>query len=532
MTTPRVLIADAMSPAAAEIFQRLGVQVDVKTGLSKEELIAIIGDYHGLAVRSTSKVTADVIEAGKKLTVIGRAGIGVDTVDVPAATKRGIVVMNTPFGNAVTTAEHAIAMMFALARQIPEANASTHAGKWEKSRFMGTELTGKTIGIIGCGNIGGIVASRAVGLRMKVLAFDPFLTADRARELGAEKVELADVLTRSDFITLHTPLTEKTRNILSREALAKVKKGARIINCARGGLIDEEALADALDSGHIAGAALDVFETEPAKTHRLFGNEKVVCTPHLGASTREAQETVALQIAEQMSDFLLNGAVSNAVNMPSVTAEEAPRLRPYIQLAELLGAMVGQLTSHAPNALEVLFDGAVASLNTKALSAAAIAGVLRPMIADVNMVSAPAVLRERGIGMSEVRRERTGSFEGFIEVRLHTAGQTVTAAGTVLTDGKPRLIDVCGVRLDTGFARHMLYTANTDKPGHIGALGTVLGQAGINIANFNLGRAARGGDAVALVHVDEPVPAATVAAVQALPQVIKVHALSFEFDAD
>jgi D-3-phosphoglycerate dehydrogenase / 2-oxoglutarate reductase len=296
---------------------------------------------------------------------------------------------------------------------------------------------------------------------------------------------------------------------------------------------DEDALADALDSGHIAGAALDVFETEPAKTHRLFGNDKVVCTPHLGASTREAQETVALQIAEQMSDFLLNGAVSNAVNMPSVTAEEAPRLRPYIQLAELLGAMVGQLSGHTPNALEVVFDGTVAALNTKALSAAAIAGVLRPMIADINMVSAPAVLRERGIGMSEVRRERTGSFEGFIEVRLHAAGgQMVTAAGTVLADGKPRLTDVCGVRLDTGFARNMLYTANTDKPGHIGALGTVLGQAGLNIANFNLGRAAKGGDAVALVHVDDPVPAAVVAAVQALPQVIKVHALTFEFDAD
>ena len=340
---PKVLISDKLSPAAVQIFRDRGVDVDFKPGLKPAELREIIGEYDGLAVRSATKVTREVLDAAPRLKVVGRAGIGVDNVDVTSATARGVVVMNTPFGNAITTAEHAIAMMFALARQIPEASASTKAGKWEKNRFMGVELTGKTLGLVGCGNIGSIVADRANGLRMKVVAYDPFLSEKRALELGVEKVELDALIARADIVTIHAPYTEQTKNILSRERIFAMKKGARLINCARGGLVDEAALFEALKSGHLAGAALDVFETEPATESPLFGLENVVCTPHLGAATTEAQENVALQVAEQMSDFLLTGAVSNAINMPSVTAEEAPRLKPYMEPVRLLGAVLNDV---------------------------------------------------------------------------------------------------------------------------------------------------------------------------------------------
>src|SRR6202453_4385352 len=340
---PKVLIADKLSPAALAIFKERGVEADVKTGLSKEELLAIVGEYDGIAIRSATKITADVIKAAKKLKVVGRAGIGVDNVDIPAATAAGVIVMNTPFGNSITTAEHAIALMMALARELPAANASTHAGKWEKNRFMGVELYGKTLGLIGAGNIGSIVADSANGLKMKVVAYDPFLSPERAVEIGVEKVELDDLLARADIITLHTPLTDKTRNILSAEALAKTKKGVLIINCARGGLVDEAALRAALDSGQVGGAGFDVFVTEPAKENPLCGAPNFIATPHLGASTNEAQENVALQVAEQMSDYLLTGAVTNALNSPSVTADEAPKLKPFIGLAEKLGAFAGQM---------------------------------------------------------------------------------------------------------------------------------------------------------------------------------------------
>ncbi|MDF2900979.1 MAG: phosphoglycerate dehydrogenase, partial [Phenylobacterium sp.] len=398
---PRVLIADKLSPAAIDIFKQRGVDADVKTGLSKEELLKIINDYDGLAVRSATKADKDVIAAAPNLKVIGRAGIGVDNVDIPAATSKGIVVMNTPFGNSITTAEHAIAMMFALARQLPAADVSTQAGKWEKNRFMGVELYAKTLGLIGAGNIGGIVADRANGLKMKVVAYDPFLSAERAVEIGVEKVELEELLARADVITLHTPLTDKTRNILSAENLAQAKKGVLIVNCARGGLVDEAALRAGLDSGHIGGAAFDVFVEEPAKDNVLFGAENFIATPHLGASTLEAQENVALQVAEQMSDYLLTGAVSNALNSPSVTADEAPKLKPFVALAERLGAFAGQMVDVEVKAVDIAYEGEVANLNTRPLTAAALAGVLRPMLEDVNMVSAPAVAKDRGITVSE-----------------------------------------------------------------------------------------------------------------------------------
>ena len=374
---PKVLISDKMDPKAAQIFRERGVEVDEITGKTPDELKAIIGQYDGLAIRSSTKVTKDILEHATNLKVVGRAGIGVDNVDIPAASAKGVVVMNTPFGNSITTAEHAIALMFALARQLPEADASTQAGKWEKNRFMGVELTAKTLGLIGAGNIGSIVADRARGLKMKVVAFDPFLTPERAIEMGVEKVTLDDLLARADFITLHTPLTDQTRNILSAENLAKTKKGVRIINCARGGLIDEAALKAGLDSGHIAGAALDVFVEEPAKASPLFGTPNFVSTPHLGASTTEAQVNVAIQVAEQMADFLVSGGVTNALNMPSLSAEEAPKLKPYMALAEKLGSLVGQLEGDAITGVAVEVEGHAAELNQKPITAAVLAGLMR-----------------------------------------------------------------------------------------------------------------------------------------------------------
>src|SRR5277367_6070513 len=374
---PKVLIADKLSPAAVAIFKERGVEADVKTGLTKDELLKIVDQYDGIAIRSATKITADVIKAAKNLKVVGRAGIGVDNVDIPAATAAGVIVMNTPFGNSITTAEHAISLMLALARDLPAANASTQAGKWEKNRFMGVELYGKTLGLIGAGNIGSIVADRANGLKMHVIAYDPFLSPDRAVEIGVEKVELDQLLARADLITLHTPLTDKTRGILSAEALAKTKKGVFIINCARGGLVDEAALRAGLDSGHIGGAAFDVFVEEPAKQNVLFGAPNFVATPHLGASTNEAQENVALQVAEQMSDYLLSGAVTNALNSPSVTADEAPKLKPFVALAEKLGAFAGQMVDVGLKGVDIAYEGQVAALNVRPLSAAALAGFLR-----------------------------------------------------------------------------------------------------------------------------------------------------------
>src|SRR5246127_5100255 len=423
MTKPKVLISDALSPAAVQIFKDRGVDVDFQPNLGKDKdkLAAVINGFDGLAIRSATKVTAKILEQARGLKVIGRAGIGVDNVDIPAATARGIIVMNTPFGNSITTAEHAITLMLALARQIPDADASTRAGKWEKNRFLGVEIFSKTLGVVGCGNIGSIVADRAIGLKMKVIAYDPFLSAERALHLGVEKVELDELLRRADFITLHTPLTEKTRNILDAKALAKTRKGVRIINCARGGLVDEAALRAALDSGHVAGAAFDVFVEEPATANPLFGHPNVVCTPHLGAATSEAQENVALQVAEQMSDYLTRGAISNAVNFPSITAEEAPRLRPFIALAERLGSFAGQLTEAPISKVTIAYEGAVASLKIKALTSAAIAGLLRPSLEDINVVSAPSVAARRGIVIEETTRASPADYESFITLSVTTA---------------------------------------------------------------------------------------------------------------
>ena len=513
---PKVLISDAMDPKAAEIFRARGVEVDERPGLSKDELKAIVGDYDGLAIRSATKVTADVLDAATNLKVVGRAGIGVDNVDIPAASAKGVVVMNTPFGNSITTAEHAIALMFALARQLPEADVSTQAGKWEKNRFMGVELTNKTLGLIGAGNIGSIVAERARGLRMRVIAYDPFLTAERAVELGIEKVALDDLLARADFITLHTPLTDQTRGILSREALAKTKHGVRIVNCARGGLIDEAALKDALDSGHVAGAALDVFVEEPAKASPLFGTPGFVATPHLGASTTEAQVNVAIQVAEQIADFLMTGGVTNALNMPSLSAEEAPKLRPYMELADKLGSLVGQLEGRRLTGVSIEVEGAAAQLNQKPITAAVLAGLMRVYSDTVNMVNAPFLAKERGLDVREVRHDREGDYHTLLRVTVQTPDGAKSVAGTLFANAAPRLVEIFGIRVEAELVGEMIYIVNEDAPGFIGRLGTALGEADVNIGTFNLGRRSAGGEAVALVSVDSHVAPDIVARLEAV----------------
>ncbi len=524
---PKVLISDSMGPQAAQIFRDRGLDVDVKTKMSAGELAASIGSYDGLAIRSATKVTPEIVAAADRLKVIGRAGIGVDNVDLAAATARGIVVMNTPFGNSITTAEHAMAMMMALARQIPQANASTHAGKWEKSRFMGVEIAGKTLGIIGCGNIGSIAADRAQGLKMKVIAYDPYLSPERAEDLAVEKVDLDALFARADFISLHAPATDATRGIINAANIARMKPGVRIINCARGALVVEDDLRAALESGQVAGAALDVFAKEPARESTLFGMEQVVATPHLGASTTEAQEKVAMQVAEQMADFLLTGAVVNALNLPSVSAEEMPKLRPYMRLAGQIGSFAGQLVESALTAVAIEFDGHAARLNSRPLTALVLEGLLSPQMESVNMVNAPSIAQARGIDVAEVKHERGGAYQTMIKLTVTTEAQTRTIAGTLFNGDQPRIVEVKGIPIDARLSPHMLFITNKDRPGFIGRLGTVLGDAGINIATFNLGRNRAGGDAIALIEVDDAPSEAVLDEIRAIPDVIRAKALRF-----
>ncbi|MGB3797516.1 MAG: phosphoglycerate dehydrogenase [Alteraurantiacibacter sp.] len=527
MTKPKVLISDKMDSNAARIFEERGCDVDVITGESPEELKSRIGEYHGLAIRSSTTVTEEILEAATNLKVIGRAGIGVDNVDIPAASSKGVVVMNTPFGNSITTAEHAIAMMMALARQIPDANTRTKAGEWPKKDFMGIEVTGKTLGLIGAGNIGAIVASRALGLRMKVVAYDPFLTPERAIEIGVEKVDLDALLARADFITLHTPLTDETRNILSRERLEQAKPGVRIVNCARGGLIDEEALKDMLESGHVAGAALDVFLKEPAKENPLFDAPNFICTPHLGASTTEAQVNVALQVAEQMADYLVNGGVTNALNMPSLSAEEAPKLKPYMALAENLGSLVGQLAHGELPKISIETEGHAAELNQKPIVGAVLAGLMKRYSQSVNMVNAPYMAKERGIEVREIRNEREGTFQTLVRVTVATSQGNRSVAGTLFGNSDPRLVEIFGIGIEADLKGEMLYIVNEDAPGFIGRVGALMGEHDINIGTFHLGRRDSGGEAIILLSVDQKIPQDVIDAACKLDGVKVVRALSF-----
>ena len=525
---PKVLISDKMSPVAAEIFTQKGVEVDVKPGMSVEELTSCIGDYDGLAIRSSTKVTEDILAAAANMKVIGRAGIGVDNVDIPAATARGVVVMNTPFGNSITTAEHAISMMMALARQIPQANDSTQAGKWEKSKFMGVELYGKTLGVIGCGNIGAIVISRAKGLQMRVIGFDPFMSEDRAKELGIEKVELDTLFTQSDFMTLHVPKNEHTANIIDADAISKMKDGVRIINCARGGLIDEAALLDALNAGKVAGAALDVFAEEPAKNSPLFGHPNLVCTPHLGASTSEAQVNVAVQVAEQMADYLVSGAVQNALNTASISAEDAPKLKPYMSLAEQLGGFAGQITESAIKRIAIRYEGTVAGLNTKPLTAIIVANALKPMMDSVNMVNAVTRAKDQGIAIDETVNDQSTDWKSAITLTIETENrESRSVSGALFTGKEPRLVEIEGVRIEAAITPNMLFIRNKDKPGMIGDVGKVLGDAGINIADFRLGRTAPGEQAICLIAVDDAPASEVLDKAAALDQVQSIKALRF-----
>jgi D-3-phosphoglycerate dehydrogenase len=516
-----------MSPRAAEIFRERGIEVDVKTGMKPDQLKAAIDGYDGLAIRSATKVTADILAAAKKLKVVGRAGIGVDNVDVAAATQRGVLVMNTPFGNSVTTAEHTIALVFALARQIPEADRSTQAGKWEKSRFMGVEITGKTLGVVGCGNIGTIVADRAKGLKMRVVAYDPFLSPQRAQQLDIEKVELDELFARADFITLHTPLTDTTRGIVNKDSIAKMKTGVRIVNCARGGLVVEADLKAALDAGKVAGAALDVFETEPARTNILFGSDKVVCTPHLGASTEEAQENVAIQVAEQIADYLLNGTVANPINMAAVSAEEAPKLRPYLKLAEQLGSFVGQIAESAIHGIHIEYEGLAAELNTRPLTAAILNGLLAPLYEGVNLINAPFFAKERDIAVTEEKRSAITDYQTLIRITVKKESRDRTVAGTIMGGDRPRLVEIEGIRVEAELSGNMLMVRNLDRPGMVGNLGKTLGDAEINIATFFLGRQAPGGEALALLAIDQPPSDLVIMNLCALPHVTQVKPLKF-----
>jgi D-3-phosphoglycerate dehydrogenase len=524
---PRVLISDKLDSIAIEIFEKKGVKVDFQPGLSPDQLIEIIGQYDGLAVRSASEVTADVLRAGKKLKVVGRAGIGVDNIDLAAATAGGVVVMNTPFGNSITTAEHAVAMLFALARQIPQANQSTHAGKWEKKKFMGVELFNKTLGVIGCGNIGAIVASRALGLKMHVIAYDPFLSAERAVEIGVEKVELEDLFARSDFITIHVPKNEKTAGLINKSTIAKMKDGVRIVNCARGGIVVEDDLKAALDSGKVAGAALDVFAVEPAKDNILFGHENVVCTPHLGAATTEAQVNVAIQIAEQMADYLTTGAVMNALNMPSISAEDAPRLKPYMKLAEQLGSFAGQIVEEAIEKIEIEYEGTVAELNTKPLTALLIAKLLGAQLESVNMVNALSIAESRGIRISEMQSGSSKDWRSVMNVVVTAGGKSRNVTGTLFTGKEPRIVNIETVPIEAALAPNMLFIRNEDKPGLVGGVGMILGQANQNIADFHLGRKAAGNTAICLVSLDQPLPDSLFHELSALPQIKHIKRLSF-----
>ena len=529
MSRPYVLISDALSPAAVSIFTNRGIDIDFRPDLGKDKaaLADVIGKYDGLAVRSTTKVTAKLLETAHGLKVIGRAGSGIDNIDVPASTAKGIVVMNTPFGNSITTAEHAIAMMFALVRHIPAATVSTRGGSWDKSKFLGVELAGKCLGVVGCGAVGSIVADRAIGLRMRVIAYDPFLSAERAVEIGVEKVELEAILSRADIITLHTPLTPQTRDILSAEALARTKPGVRIVNCARGGLVDEAALIAMLDSGHIAGAAVDVLADETTLDSPLMNHPKVVCTPHLGASTLEAQENVALQIAEQMADYLLRGAIVNALNVPSMTAEEAPKLKPFIALADKLGSFGGQLVDGAMEKVCITYEGAVAQQKIKALSAAVVAGLLRPAMPAINVISAPSIARERGIAIDEVMRAADADYESLITLQFESGGLEHRLEGTVFHDGKPRIVRIDGVKVEAQFAPQMLFLENEDRPGIIAGVASAVGDAGLNIATFALGRDEEGGNAVALVETDGALPARVLADISKVKGVKELRVLRF-----
>jgi D-3-phosphoglycerate dehydrogenase / 2-oxoglutarate reductase len=518
----RVLLSDSLSPQGIDVLKRYPqISVDIKTGLSPSELAGIIESYDALVVRSATKVTREVIDRANALKIIGRAGVGVDNVDIDAATRRGIVVMNSPLGNSVTTAEHTISMMMALARHIPAANAALRAGHWEREKFTGTEVCNKTLGIIGLGNIGRIVADRALGLKMKVIGFDPILTAEAAARIGVELVNLEQIFRRSDFITVHAPLTDETRGLVGRAAFAMMKKGVRILNCARGGIVDEDALLEALQSGKAAGAALDVFVEEPPPPgHPLLKLESVIATPHLGAATDEAQVQVAVDIANQVVEFLLEGTVRHAVNLPALTVKELETLGPHLSLGVKLGRLAGQLIDEAPTHVTVGFAGEAANLQPEPITAAVLKGLLSGFLdQELNYVNAPYIARERGITMVETRSRETTDYINTLTITVRTAVGSHEVTGAVFGNRALRLIRIDGYHIEAAPEGYFLMLHNRDVPGVVGAVGTMLGQAGINIAGLELGRDRAGGTALSLVEIDGPVPAAMLERLKTIPAI-------------
>jgi len=525
---PKVWIADKMSERAVEVFRSRGLEVDYKPGLSDEEKLAIAGDYDGIAVRSSTTLKGDLLDAAKKVQVIGRAGIGVDNIDVESCSRRGVVVMNTPFGNTITTAELAISHLLAAARQIPQASESTRAGKWEKNRFMGMELTGKKAGVIGAGNIGAIVCDRLKGLHMSVYVYDPFISDDRASAMGVTKVEtVAELVSMVDVLTIHVPLLAATKNLINAEMIAKMKPGSIIVNCARGGIVDEKALYEACKSGHIRAAALDVFEKEPAKENPLFELDNITCTPHIGASTDEAQENVAVQVAEQMADYLIQGTVSNAVNVPSLSEEESRQLAPYLKLASRLGQFMGQIMRPGYNKVAIHFEGMVSKLNRKPLVSSMMFGLLSQSFDEVNVVNAGLLAKERGIDIAEVSRDSSDHFNNLIRLEVEGDDGYHCIEGTVFDNSRARLVSIDTCDIELAPEGNIIYLQNKDKPGVVAAVGGVLCDADINIADFRLGRR-DDGTAIALVNVDSAPDDAVMEQLRALPNMVDVRYIEVE----
>jgi D-3-phosphoglycerate dehydrogenase len=519
----KILVTDSLAPEGMAVFERAGgFEVDVRLGLKPKELKKICADYDGWIIRSGTKITAELIEAAKNLKVIGRAGVGFENIDADAATKKGIVVMNTPGGNNVTTGEHTIALMMALARHIPQAVASLKSGQWERNKFIGVELCNKTIGVIGLGNVGRIVAQRAAALMMKVIGYDPFISGENIARMGVEPVGLEEIFTRSDFITVHVPLTPETQGLISREAFAKMKTGVRIINCARGGIVDEKDLADAIKQGKVAGAALDVYADEPpAADHPLVKLDQVITTPHLGASTDEAQLNVAIAVAEQVIDFLAKGIVRYGVNVPSVSPELLEVLRPYLTLAEKLGSLHVQMAGALPKEVQVEYRGDVTQYDVAPLTLAVLKGLLTPVMeSGVNYVNAPLVAKERGIKIVESKGEGTGDFASSIMVKAKNGKRDLEVEGAIFGSKHPRIVRVNNFYLEAVPEGYILILHNKDVPGVVGTVGTLLGKNGINIAGMELGRSEKGGNAISFIHVDEAVTKKAMQELRDLPQIV------------
>ncbi|MEW6053494.1 MAG: phosphoglycerate dehydrogenase [Nitrospirota bacterium] len=519
----KVLVSDNISPKGIEILKNSGLEVDVKVGMKTEELRACIGEYHGLVIRSATKVNADILDAATNLKVIGRAGSGLDNVDRVAATKKGIVVMNTPGGNTITTAEHTIAHIVSLARQIPQATMSMKNGQWDKKKFMGVELFNKTLGIIGIGNIGGQVAKRMQAFAMNIIAYDPFLSEDKAKSMGVEKVDVEEVFRRSDFITIHTPLTPETKYLMNKDAFRIMKQGVRIINCARGGIINEKDLYDAIVEGKVAGAALDVFEKEPPDNNPLLTLDNIICTPHLGASTKEAQENVAIAVAEQIVDYLINGTIRNAVNFPSIPADQIQKLQPYINLAEKLGGFATQIFKGGVTEITIEFKGEASKINTAPVTIAAIKGFLTPILEEtVNFVNAPIIARERGIEVKEMKTSDEGDYQSMVALRLKAKEKESYVAGTLISKKDPRIVFIDKFKVEIVPEGELLFMYNNDRPGVIGNIGTLLGKNKINIARMHFGRETPGGMAISVVSIDTHASPKVINEIKKLPNILSI----------